>query len=261
MSIKLMSAIFETEMRDLEYIKDGEVRKAKASTVKLVLLALSDHANDYGESSYPGYDHLEIKTALSRQGISDTLDALKHNGLLTVNVRSSRLGTNDYTINIRAFPPMYKEVETLPEVVKPLDSSKSSHLTTESQATGLEPSINHQVNHQGKLPKDEGKDLVDGHLELSQSPGIKRQIRIDSILSYLGGKLRINTETKRWKDFARFVDDRQQVHHEPLEVFISWVTGQKNFDVQFWPPSKMEEMWPQAFLAAAEETQSEYKTL
>jgi hypothetical protein len=104
-------------------------------------------------------------------------------------------------------------------------------------------------------------DLVDGFLDLAQSPGIKRDARIDSILSYLGGKLKINTETKRWKDFARFADDRQQAHHEPLDVFVSWVMRHKNFDIQFWPPSKMQEMWPQAFLAAAEETESEYQTL
>jgi hypothetical protein len=95
------------------------------------------------------------------------------------------------------------------------------------------------------------KDLVDGYLELSQSPGIKRAARIDSILSYLGGALRINTETKRWKDFARFVDERQQIHKENLDSFISWLTSQKNFDIQFWPPSKMQEMWPQAFTVSA----------
>lgn len=147
-----MSAIFETEFRDLEYVKDGETRKAKASTAKLVLLALADHANDYGESSYPGYDKLETKTALSRQGLADTIEALKYNGLLIVDVRGSRLGTNDYTINIRSFPPMYKEAESLPELVKPLDQAESSHLTTPSQATGLEPSINHQLNNGDKSP-------------------------------------------------------------------------------------------------------------
>lgn len=141
MSIKLMSAIFETVMRDLPYTKDGEERNTKASTAKLVLLALADHANEYGESTYPGYDHLEIKTALSRQGIADTLEALKQNGLLDVDVRGSRLGTNNYTINIRSFPPMYKEAEALPEVVKPLDYQESSHLTKGSQATRLESSL------------------------------------------------------------------------------------------------------------------------
>jgi hypothetical protein len=91
-------------------------------------------------------------------------------------------------------------------------------------------------------------DLVDGYLDLAQSPGIKRAARLDAILSYLGGKLRINTETKRWKDFAKFVDDRQQAHHEPLDIFVSWLTSQKDFNIQFWSPARMQEMYPQAFL-------------
>jgi hypothetical protein len=91
-------------------------------------------------------------------------------------------------------------------------------------------------------------DLVDGYLDLAQSPGIKKAVRIDNILSYLAGKLHINAETKRWKDFAKFVDERQQIHKEKLDVFISWLIGQKDFSIQFWPPSKMQEMWPQAFV-------------
>ena len=122
MSVKLMSAIFETEFRDLEYIKDGEERKAKASTCKLLLLAIADHANDYGESAYPGYDRLEIKTALSRQGIADTICALVNNGLLQVSDKPSRLQTNDYKINIDSFPSFFGE---------------SSHLTSTSQVTLL----------------------------------------------------------------------------------------------------------------------------
>lgn len=128
MSIKLMSAIFETEMIDLPYPKDGEERKAKATTAKMVLLALADHANDYGESAYPGYTRLETKTCLSRQGIADTLEALKYNGLLTVAEAPSRLGTNDYTINIRCFPAMAKEASELPELVKPLDQASQATL-------------------------------------------------------------------------------------------------------------------------------------
>lgn len=92
-------------------------------------------------------------------------------------------------------------------------------------------------------------DLIDGFLDLSQSPGIKKAVRIDNILSYLGGKLHINTETKRWKDFAKFADERHQLHKEDLATFVSWLTRQKNFDIQFWPPSKMQEMWPQAFVS------------
>ena len=152
MSIKLMSAIFETEMRDLPYTKDGKEHNAKASTVKLLLLALADHANDYGEA-FPGYTRLELKTSLSRQGISDTLEAMKQNGLLSIGDEPSRLGTNNYTINIRSFPRMSEEIEQLPKLVKPLDHNQSSHLTTpvkpldhNHQLTIIEPINNNKEN-------------------------------------------------------------------------------------------------------------------
>jgi hypothetical protein len=100
--------------------------------------------------------------------------------------------------------------------------------------------------------------FVEGMLELSQSPGLKREARIDSILSYLGGKLHINAETKRWKTFAKWVDERQQIHKEKVDVFVTWLTSQKNFDIQFWPPSKMQEMWPQAFMVIEPEQSTSY---
>lgn len=130
MSIKLMSSIFDTEFRDLTDI-DGNV--TKASTAKLVLLALADHANDEGEGAYPGLTKMELKTGLSRQGIINTYDALKYNGIIFL-IGESKYGTNNYTINVTAFPPHngsqpallvnpldHPSKATLPEVVKPLD--------------------------------------------------------------------------------------------------------------------------------------------
>jgi len=180
MSIKLMSAIFETEMHDLPYIKDGEERKAKASTTKLLLLALADHANDYGESSYPGYTRLEKKTCLSRQGISDTLEALKYNGLVTVSESPSKLGTNDYTINIRSFPAMRDEAAELPEVVKPLDQG--------SQATllGVVKPLDH--NHQ---------------VTISKTPlGAKAPMPLDWQIGHGVEKLELPTEDTEWQAHA-----------------------------------------------------------
>src|SRR5258706_16413828 len=112
MSVKLMSAIFETEFFDLpmpEPDKDGKQRRAKASSMKLVLLALADHANDEGESSYPGFTKLERKTGLSRQGLSDILSALRHNGLVFVADEPSKFGTNNYSLNLQAYPRLLGE--------------------------------------------------------------------------------------------------------------------------------------------------------
>jgi len=132
MSVGVMSLVFKAEIKDLPYVKDGEERNAKASTVKLLLLAYADHANDEGEGAYPGYNKLEIKTALSRQGIADTLEAVKQNNLMVFE-GVSKLSTNSYRIN----------KELLYELVKPLDLEESSHLTKASQATRRKPSINH----------------------------------------------------------------------------------------------------------------------
>jgi hypothetical protein len=124
MSIKLMSAIFETEFPDI--LSDSEGNNIRASTAKLVLLAIADHANDYGESAYPGLTLLEKKTGLSRQGILDTIGALKFNGLLAVSDIPSRLGTNNYSIVLTAYPSLVNRVDQqestgLGEVVNRVD--------------------------------------------------------------------------------------------------------------------------------------------
>jgi hypothetical protein len=133
------------------------------------------------------------------------------------------------------------------------EDSSGSKEGKESQGSLTENEITPKITPLALTEEEKARAnrFVDGMLELSQSPGIKRMARIDSILSYLGGKLQINTETKRWKEFAKFVDDRQQAHNQRVDVFVSWLTSQKNFDIQFWPPSKMQEMWPQAFVNPA----------
>lgn len=147
MSVKLMSDIFETEFRDLpvsDKLVNGKPRMAKASTLKIVLLAIADHANDEGESAYPGYTKLELKTGLSRQGLADTLSALRYNGIIAVSDKPSKLGTNSYSINTSAFPSRH-DGEDNRLLVKPLD--ESSHLTSTSQVTLLEVVKPLDLNH------------------------------------------------------------------------------------------------------------------
>jgi hypothetical protein len=125
MSIRVMSSIFDTEFRDLEMPdKDKNVR---ASTLKLVCLALADCANDEGESIYPGLHKLGIKTGLSKQGLIDTIATLKYHGVITVDVEASKLGTNEYTVNLASFP--HKEGSGTPILVVNT-ADQSAQLTT-----------------------------------------------------------------------------------------------------------------------------------
>jgi len=116
MSVNLMSAIFEVEFFDLQ---DENGNTTKASTAKLVLLAMADHANDEGEGAYPSIERLCRKTALSEQTIRNTFDALRHNGIIFLEGKS-KYGTNNHTINTKSFPrAKEKEVEYL--TLYPLD--------------------------------------------------------------------------------------------------------------------------------------------
>ena len=89
---------------------------------------------------------------------------------------------------------------------------------------------------------------VDAYLDMMNAPGIKAEARRAEIQSYLGERLHVNTETKAWREFAKYADGQQQKHGEKIETFVSWLLGQDKFQIQYWPPRRMMEMWPQAFL-------------
>ena len=97
-------------------------------------------------------------------------------------------------------------------------------------------------------PARQEPDKVMEWLKMGQFAGAKRETRIDAILSYLGERFHVNTEVKKWKEFAKFVETRQTHHGEQVDVFVSWLLGQKDFNLQYWPPSKMQEFWPMAFV-------------
>jgi hypothetical protein len=260
MSVTAMGRTFWTEFPHLSYTdKKGKQITIKATTAKIVLLAIADNSDDFGENSYQSFETLATKSSLDRRSVMRVVRALVSAGFLTV-AGISVYGTNNYSICLNKLGqapakraktgrPKSGDSEALglkggdPEAGSGDSDVKSGDSVTESgDPKSPDPSFIPPVS---TLKRG---DLVDGYLDLAQSPGIKRAARLDAILSYLGGKLRINTETKRWKDFAKFVDDRQQAHHEPLDIFVSWLTSQKDFNIQFWSPARMQEMYPQAFL-------------
>jgi hypothetical protein len=221
MSIKLMSAIFETEFIDLvlpDLDKDGKQRRAKASTAKLVLLAIADHANDEGESAYPGLTKLERKTALSRQGLIDAISALKYNGLLWVADEFSKLGTNNYTINLAAFPCLkpnydpsqatllvkpldYPSQATLPALVKPLDSN---HPITISKS----PDSDKVKSHKARIQKA----IQDGAEAQSQGKQ-KSQYEFPADVAELAGRFSdlFGGPPKTKSQFALWIKDLREL--------------------------------------------------
>jgi hypothetical protein len=99
MSVKIMSAVFDAQIPDQEYTPSkGKPQTVKSSTLKLILLALSDHASDTGESVYPSIEYLRNKTSIgSNSTVVAAIGALEKLGILTqVGTKSS--GTKEYRI-------------------------------------------------------------------------------------------------------------------------------------------------------------------
>lgn len=197
MSIKLMSAIFETEFRDLI---DQEGNVTKASTAKLVCLALADHANDEGEGAYPGLTKMERKTALSRQGIINTYDALKYNGVIFLQ-GESKFGTNNYTINKDAFP--HSEEGSQPTLlVKPLDHPSKATLPPLVKPLDLNHPLTVPKTSSAATPQKRG-DILDGIIDLTFKPKAIREAFAQHF------KLTPNWEAKYNRQFLEWAVENQ----------------------------------------------------
>jgi hypothetical protein len=85
MSINLMSAVFSAS--------------ELTSTEKLVLLAMTDFANDDGLSIYPSIETLSKKTALAERTIQRVIQGLQERGIVEVIIQGNgRYHTNEYRI-------------------------------------------------------------------------------------------------------------------------------------------------------------------
>jgi hypothetical protein len=139
----------------------------------------------------------------------------------------------------------------------PADSNESSPLLENSVPTSIKKE--QEYVNLSKEEIDQAKKRFDDILAMANFPGAKREARVNSILSYLGETFHLNTETKAWREFAKYVDSEHQSKGWDVKQFVSWLYGQKGFDLQFWPPSKMREFYPSAFVK--DESIPQYKPL
>jgi hypothetical protein len=213
-----MSAIFETEFRDLQ---DGEGNTTKASTAKIVLLALADHANDEGEGAYPGLTRMERKTALSRQAIINTYQTLKYNGIIYL-VGTSRKNTNNYSINTASFPRASADSQPgllvnpvdsgsqpgLPEVVNRVDPN---HPLTINEPSPQNPKKTDET------PGEYKPDLVD--LELSKLPALSIRKAIHEYF-----RLNVNWDTKYSRQWLEWAHEENITAEQIARAADAWRT-------------------------------------
>jgi hypothetical protein len=130
------------------------------------------------------------------------------------------------------------------EIESPMIQKLNRGVSDNESLLGIKES-NKEINKDDVIFQANRK--MDALLDMASFPGAKAEARRNSILSYLGERLHVNTETKAWREFAKYADGQQQ-KGEKIETFIGWLIGQDGFQIQYWPPRRMMELWPQAFI-------------
>lgn len=102
MSIKLMTKVFDGCFKF-----DGGPSEP---TMKLVLLALADHASDSGEAVYPSIAHICAKTGLSRNAVKEVLAASRKVGILTAIGRRKQVIEYRMRIETESTGPRWDQV-------------------------------------------------------------------------------------------------------------------------------------------------------
>jgi len=191
-------------------VSDRRVSDAQFRT----LAALGMYADKLGWC-YPSLKTLAADLKKSPQAVGRDTIALRKLGYLEVknrydsktksrhsNLYRLRYDVSDF--NVDDTPLSTPEVDTLstPEV-------------------DVNDPYNDPINHVFLSAARQEPDKIAEWLKMGQFAGAKRETRIDAILSYLGERFHVNTEVKKWKDFAKFVETRQTHHGEQVDIFIS----------------------------------------
>lgn len=142
MSINVMSLIFDCNIPDMGIDQDIKV---SGSSLKFVLLALSDHSNDAGEYAYPSVNTLAKKTNLSRSTCINALKILRDKSLIS-SEGVSRWQSKVYRLNLEIISQYkYEKPEEYSHYTSPATTPVQPQYQT-SPATGLKPSL-HQLKN------------------------------------------------------------------------------------------------------------------
>jgi hypothetical protein len=108
MSAIITGRVFWTKFSSLSY-NDAKKKKVtiKETTAKIVLLAISDSSDDFGENSWQSFETIAQKTSLERRSVIRVVRALIENDYIKV-AGLTPYGTNNFSINLNllGFPPI-----------------------------------------------------------------------------------------------------------------------------------------------------------
>lgn len=216
----------------------------ESSEVRVTLVMMRQTFGFHRDEFKMGLDELAEAAGLSRNAAKDGAEAAEARGTFRrSNPDKQTKAEWELIIDGQSLPVTECMAEGQP--VTSRGSTSDSQVRIKESIKKEKESGENSLDLQGIT--EQANKKVDAILAMANFPGAKTEARTSAILSYLGERFHLNTETKAWREFAKFVDNRQQKHGEKIETFVAWFYDQKN-DLKYWPPSKMIEFWPSAFV-------------
>jgi hypothetical protein len=135
MSAIVTGRVFWTMFPELSYTDTKKKKVAiKESTAKIVLLAIADSADDFGENSWQSFETIASKSSIERRSVIRVTRALiENNYLKTAGI--TKYGTNNFSINLNllGYPPVKRAKAGRPK------ASDSDAFTSDSIAETSDP--------------------------------------------------------------------------------------------------------------------------
>jgi hypothetical protein len=265
-----MSRVFWTNIPDLTYPdKNGKPVTVQASTCKIVLLAIADNANDYGENSWQSFDTLATKSSLQKRSVIRAVRALSENKYLVLD-GISRYGTNNYTVNVGVLgqrPPRRGVGASDSTSLAKAPGSDSEALPSDSEAQGSDVKSPYPSLTIPKPSTSKEKTKLRG-IEAAIAMG--RPVTNDDLfpennpaaavmegLSVLNRNWPKHGENKEWDRITRLISIEVENENGTVGEFVKWVGRQKDRiqRIQWYgrKPENVWEDWPLAFEADPEE--------
>lgn len=283
MSTTILSRVFWTDFKDIEYNdKNGKAVKIGSSSAKLVMLALADVADDFGENSYQSFETLASKASIERRSVMRVVRGLiAHQFIRVAGV--SRYGTNDYNINLGKLgtPPATRAKNGRPKTgdVESLafeETGDSSAKTGDSSAetgdsTSPDSSLIHPLTNNRKVSERTRKAVlaspswaIAAGKDYQPDP---EQLALETIRQTFERIMRVNAPWERWGTFDKWLL-QQEREGRPVETFCTWFVSEKfrRESVGMWLPDgkgktgqwSFKMVYPQAFPLPAETFAARY---
>lgn len=167
MSVFITGRIFWSRYEGISYTdKKNKVTKVAPATAKLVMLAIGDSADDFGENSFQSFETIASKASIKRRSAIRVVRGLIENGYLSIK-GISRYGTNNFSINMEKLgsPPQKRaqigrpkntETSDLESPISETSDSETKIGDSETKNSDLEspdPSFNHPITISAQAEK------------------------------------------------------------------------------------------------------------